>query len=141
METKAAKRILTAPENTPYPERLENLLTIEEAAEIWKTPAVTIRKKCKEGFFGKFARKMGGQWIITPEAMFIWQGSAQNNDYIYNPCWTYSKIKSAFKTLEMRNNIGKDNLITLALIKLYEVLKETCPRTDTKDIEEPTLHS
>lgn len=77
METERANKILTAPENEPYPEKLENLLTIEEAAEIWKTPAVTIRKKCKEGFFGKFARKMGGQWIITPEAMYRWKGIAQ----------------------------------------------------------------
>lgn len=77
METEKVKRILTAPDSKPYPEKLENLLTIEKAAEIWKTPAVTIRAKCKAGFFGHYARKMGGQWILTPEAMFIWKGAAQ----------------------------------------------------------------
>lgn len=139
METKKAKRILTAPDTNPYPEKLENLLTIEEAAEIWKTPAVTIRKKCKEGFFGKFARKMGGQWIITPEAMFIWKGSAKTNDSIRNPYLTYRKIKSAFKALEVRNKIAKDTVITLTLLKLYDFLKETFPEADTKGIEEPPL--
>lgn len=77
METERAKHILTAPENEPYPEKLENLLTIEEAAKIWNVPAVTIRTKCKAGFFGNYAQKMGGQWILTPEAMYLWKGKSQ----------------------------------------------------------------
>lgn len=101
METERANKILTAPENEPYPERLENLLTIEEAAEIWNTPAATIRKKCKEGFFGKFARKMGGQWIITPEAMLIWKGKPQT---FLTACankriQTWEDMKEAYKIL------------------------------------------
>lgn len=139
METKEARRILTAPDTKPYPEKLENLLTIEEAAEIWNTPAVTIRKKCKEGFFGHFARKMGGQWIITPEAMLIWKGNPQNSEHIISPYWKYDRIKSAFRTLEMRNRICKDAFIAIALTKLYGFMKATFPETNMKNIKEPNI--
>lgn len=101
MKTKEARRILTVPENEPYPEALKYLLTIEEAAEIWNIPAVTIRKKCKEGFFGNYARKMGGQWILTPEAMYLWKGKSQVSltAYAGRRIQTWEDMKEAYEML------------------------------------------
>lgn len=101
METKAAKHILTAPDNEPYPEALKYLLTIEEAAEIWGIPAVTIRTKCKSGFFGNYARKMGGQWILTPEAMYLWKGKSQVPLTVYagKRIQTWEDMKEAYEIL------------------------------------------
>lgn len=101
METKEARRILTAPENEPYPEALKYLLTIEEAAEIWNIPAVTIRAKCKNGFFGNYAQKMGGQWILTPEAMYLWKGKSQNclTAYASRRIQTWEDMKEAYEIL------------------------------------------
>lgn len=101
METERAKHILATPESEPYPEALKYLLTIEEAAKIWNTPAVTIRAKCKNGFFGNYARKMGGQWILTPEAMYLWKGKSQTSltAYAGRRIQTWEDMKEAYEIL------------------------------------------
>lgn len=53
----------------PYPEKLENLLGIKEAAEIWKISPATIQTALYQGRFHEYARKIGKSWIILPEGM------------------------------------------------------------------------
>lgn len=101
MKTERAKHILTAPEDEPYPEKLKNLLTIEEAAKLWDIPAVTIRAKCRAGFFGNYARKMGEQWILTPEAMNLWRGPApRNGRYYAQTIRSWTAATEAWNTLQ-----------------------------------------
>lgn len=57
----------------PYPEKLENLLGIKEAAEIWKISPATIQTALYQGRFHEYARKIGKSWIILPEGMLLYK--------------------------------------------------------------------
>lgn len=63
----------------PYPEKLENLLSIQQAAEIWGISPATIQTALYRGAFGAYARKIGKSWVILPEGMSQWKGSPNEN--------------------------------------------------------------
>lgn len=137
METERANKILTAPENEPYPEKLKNLLTIEEAADRWNVPAVTIRTKCKSGFFGNYARKMGGQWILTPEAMYRWKG--QTNDFLteYAGARTqmWRDVKEAYKILNKcltNNQLPREAFRAIMLMEKFVI--HQFPKKEREDL-------
>lgn len=133
METEKAKRILAAPNSAPYPEKLENLLTIEEAAKLWDTPAVTIRAKCKAGFFGNFARKMGGQWILTPEAMYRWKGPRYIESGKHVPGTDTIPVWEEMKWIVYPEALKHLNAPELNALKKF--LKTTLPPQIAKDME------
>lgn len=58
----------------PYPEKLENLLSLKEAAEIWNMSPATIQTALYQHRFHEYARKIGKSWIILPEGMIEWRG-------------------------------------------------------------------
>lgn len=136
METEKAKHILTAPENEPYPEALKYLLTIEEAAEIWNTPAATIRAKCKSGFFGNYARKMGGQWILTPEAMYHWKEKSQISltAYAGRRIQTWEELKEAYEILNeclTENQLPRKAFRAITLMEKFLIWQ--LPKEERKD--------
>lgn len=59
----------------PYPEKLKNLLSLKEAAEIWNMPPATIQTALYQNRFREYARKIGKSWVILPEGMIEWRGS------------------------------------------------------------------
>lgn len=63
----------------PYPEKLENLLSIRQASKIWKVSPATIQTALYRGAFGDYARKIGKSWVILPEGMFHWKGNPGDN--------------------------------------------------------------
>lgn len=142
METKAAKHILTVPDNEPYPENLNDLLTIEKAAVLWNVPAVTIRAKCKAGFFGNYARKMGGQWILTSEAMHLWRGPSINGQYQGQIERNWTKLIEAQNMLaqviqEAIQAWGSETPKNLfkAAFNLEAFLEDQLPKQDLKKIK------
>lgn len=139
MKSEKAKHILTAPENEPYPEKLKNLLTIEEAADRWNVPAVTIRAKCKAGFFGRYARKMGGQWILTPEAMYRWRGPApKNGRYYAQTIESWTNTVEAWNTLEeyfFNENAHHPKEIQRATIILDNAIENLLPNQEKQQYE------
>lgn len=53
----------------PYPEKIENLLSIRQAAQAWEVSPATIQTALRRGAFGNYARKIGDSWVIMPEGM------------------------------------------------------------------------
>lgn len=53
----------------PYPEKLENLLSLKEAAQTWEVSPATIQTALRRGAFDGYARKIGDSWVIMPEGM------------------------------------------------------------------------
>lgn len=52
-------------------EKLENLLSLSEAAKVTGIKPVTLRAMCQRGEFADGAKKIGDNWIISPEALYL----------------------------------------------------------------------
>lgn len=55
----------------------KELISLAEAAELWKVEESTIRKAIANGYLkdGQDCRKFGKQWVITAEAMKNYRGN------------------------------------------------------------------
>lgn len=99
----------------PYPEKLENLLSIQQAAEIWKLSPATIQTALYRGAFGQYARKIGKSWVILPDGMIRWKGSIAKDtpDYSHGVETTvndFAGIETAISAYK-ENRISADEAI------------------------------
>lgn len=52
-------------------EKLENLLSLNEAAKAANMNPVTLRAMCQRGGLNGYARKIGDSWIVLPETIYM----------------------------------------------------------------------
>lgn len=114
-------------------EKLENLLSLNEAAKAANMNPVTLRAMCQRGGLDGYARKIGDSWIVLPEAVYMLKamkdlsiiGHIEDNPAAKNGIW--AKLKSAkirAKHLLDLPDIGEDSTLYAQLKAITEALEE-----------------
>lgn len=114
-------------------EKLENLLSLNEAAKAANMKPVTLRAMCQRGDLNGYARKIGDSWIVLPEAVYMLKAMkdlsiiSRDTDDPTAKIGIWRKLKSArirAKHLLDLPDIHEDSTLYAQLKAITETLEE-----------------